>query len=105
MFVTFNETYLKDLYEKGTTDDKKHRYQPDIVKRYQRCIAYLIDAENTDELKLVNSLHYEALKGDKKGICSIRVNNKYRVEFTVKEWVEEPIITVCNVIDLSNHYK
>ena len=37
MFITFEETYLQDLYEKGKTGDKKHRYQPDIVRRYQKC--------------------------------------------------------------------
>lgn len=36
MFITFEETYLQDLYEKGKTGDKKHRYQPDIVRRYQK---------------------------------------------------------------------
>lgn len=105
MFITFEETYLQELYEKGKTSDKKHRYQPDIVRRYQKCIDYLIDAEKTEELMLINSLNYEILKGDKKGISSIRVNNKYRIEFTVKETKDEPIITVCNIIELSNHYK
>lgn len=105
MFITFEETYLQELYEKGKTSDKKHRYQPDIVRRYQKCVDYLIDAEKTEELMLINSLNYEVLKGDKKGISSIRVNNKYRIEFTVKETMDEPIITVCNIIELSNHYK
>ena len=54
---------------------------------------------------MINSLNYEVLKGDKRGISSIRVNDKYRVEFTVRESIEEPIVTVCNIIDLSNHYK
>lgn len=105
MFVTFEETYLQELYEKGKTSDKKHRYQPDIVRRYQKCISYLINAEKAEELMLINSLNYEVLKGDKKGISSIRVNDKYRIEFTVKETMDEPIITVCNIIELSNHYK
>lgn len=41
MFITFEETYLQDLYEKGKTGDKKHRYQPDIVRRYQKCIQLM----------------------------------------------------------------
>lgn len=105
MFITFEETYLQELYEKGKTSDKKHRYQPDIVRRYQKCVDYLIDAEKIEELMLINSLNYEVLKGNKKGVSSIRVNNKYRIEFTVKETMDEPIITVCNIIELSNHYK
>jgi proteic killer suppression protein len=46
------------------------------------------------------------LKGNKKGISSIRVNDQYRIEFiasTVNE--TEAIITVCNIIELSAHYK
>lgn len=53
----------------------------------------------------INSLYYETLKGDKAEVSSIRVNDKYRVEFTVKETIDEAILTVCNGIELSNHYK
>ena len=42
MFITFEETYLQDLYEKGKTGDKKHRYQPDIVRRYQKSAGHRI---------------------------------------------------------------
>ena len=30
MIVTFDKEYLKELYESGKTNDKKHRFQPDI---------------------------------------------------------------------------
>lgn len=65
----------------------------------------MLEAERVEDLMLINSLNYEVLKGDKQGISSIRVNDQYRVEFTVKETPDEPIITVCNIIELSNHYK
>ena len=29
----------------------------------------------------INSLNYEKLKGDKKGLSSVRVNDRYRIEF------------------------
>jgi len=105
MFVTFEEVYLRDLYEKGKADNKKPRYQPDVIRRYQKCIDFLLDAKKVEELLLINSLNYEMLKGDKAGISFVRVNNKYRVEFTVRDSIEEPIVTVCNIIELSNHYK
>ncbi|MEA4904731.1 MAG: addiction module killer protein, partial [Petrimonas sp.] len=28
MIVSFEKEYLRDLYEKGKTTDKKHRFQP-----------------------------------------------------------------------------
>lgn len=105
MIVTFEETYLQDLYEDGVSGDKKHRYQPNIITRYQKCISLMKSVPDITSLVKYNSLKYEVLKGDKQGVSSIRVNNKYRIEFTVKESIEEPIVTVCNIIELSNHYK
>ena len=105
MYVTFEKTYLQELYEQGQTEDKKHRYQPDIVRRYQSCIDLMYSVPDVVSLAKYNSLHYEVLRGDKAGISSIRVNNKYRIEFTVIDGIEESTVTVCNIIELSNHYK
>jgi proteic killer suppression protein len=105
MIVTFEENYLMDLYVHGTTKDKKHRYQPDIVRRYQRGIRYLIDAKTIEALYPIHSLNYKVLSGDKAGISSIRVNDQYRIEFTMEETSEEPVVTICNILELSNHYK
>lgn len=105
MIVIFDKVYLKELYENGTAKDKKHRFQPEIIKRYKRCIDYLRHASSKESLFPINSLRFEALTGDKCGMFSIRVNDKYRIEFTLKETTEEPILTICNIIDLSNHYE
>ena len=105
MIVTFEKEYLKELYEYGKASDKKYRYQPDIVKRYKKCVDFLKASGSVETLMQINSLNYEVLKGDKEGISSIRVNNKYRLEFLVSETWDEPIITVCNILELSNHYQ
>jgi proteic killer suppression protein len=83
MVIAFDKEYLQELFEQGKTSDKKHRFQPDIVKLYVKRIKILQNAKNTEELYLMNSLHYEILEGDKQGVSSIRVNLKYRIEFTV----------------------
>jgi proteic killer suppression protein len=105
MIVTFNKDYLQELYEDGKCKDKKHRNQPDIVKRYRKGIDLLKRAAKIEELFLLPSLHYEVLKGDKLGISSIRVNDQYRIEFTVSEQGTEPVVYVCDILELSNHYK
>ena len=105
MIVTFDKEYLKELYETGKASEKKYRFQPDIIARYQKRIDQLLDAFNIQTLCTISSLHYEELKGDKKGISSIRVNDKYRIEFTVTDEDAEPVVTVCNILDPSNHYK
>lgn len=100
MIVCFDKEYLRDLYETGKAD-KKHRFQPEIIKRYKKGIDYLKSASKIEDLYLLPSLRYEVLKGDKSGISSIRVNDQYRIEFIVSEQT----VTVCNVLELSNHYK
>lgn len=105
MIVEFQEQYLRDLYHEGRCGDRNHRFQPDIIKRYKRGVDYLKWAERKEDLFRVNSLHFEALKGDKHGRYSIRVNDKYRIEFTLSETLENPILTICNIVDLSNHYE
>jgi proteic killer suppression protein len=105
MLVTFEHNYLQELYQSGKTSDKKHRFQPDIVTKYKRCIDVLISANNIESLYKINSLKYETLVGDKNGISAIRVNDQYRIEFVVIQMETESIITVCNIIELSNYYK
>lgn len=104
MIVEFEKEYLRDLYTKGKCNDKKHRFQPDVIKPYKNGINYLILASRKEDLFRINSLHFEALKGDKAGLFSIRVNEQYRIEFRISEISEESILTICSIIELSNHY-
>lgn len=104
VIVTFDQAYLKELYNQGKTSDKKHRFQPDIVKRYQQRIKTLEAAPRIETLYQIKSLNYEVLSGDKAGISSIRVNDKYRIEFMVS-LLDNPVVTICNILELSNHYK
>ena len=104
MFIEFDKDYLRELFEQGRTSDKKHRYQPEVIKGYQKAVASLKRAINVEMLYRLNSLNYEVLKGDKKGISSVRIN-QHRLEFTVRNVMNEQIITVCRLLDISNHYK
>ena len=105
MLVIFEEEYLKDLYHKGKCSEKKHRFQPEIIKRYQQRIDLLISVPGPETLYQYNSLHFELLTGDRAGLYSIRINNKYRIEFSLEKEDEESLLTICNIVELSNHYQ
>ncbi len=107
MLIEFEQKYLEDLYLTGKCSDKKYRFQPDIVKRYIRCVKLLDEIPDVDVLYERVGLHYEVLKGDKAGISSIRVNDKYRLEFRVEDVgvVEDAKLVLCSILELSNHYK
>ena len=97
--------YLRELYETGKTTSKKHWFQPEIVRKYKDCINLMRRVPDTNALVKYNGLNFENLKGDKTGVFSIRVNKQYRIEFTVTDNGVDPLITVCNILELSNHYK
>lgn len=102
MDIRFEKDYLRELFYDGVTSDKHHRYQPDVVKRYVRVVNILDSVEKAVDLFRYRSLHYEKLVGDKKGLESVRVNDQYRIEFRSSE---NEGITICNIEELSNHYK
>ncbi len=105
MVVTFTKPYLRDLYEKGQTSDKNHRFQPQIVKKYAKVINIMRAENNVQGLTRFGSLHYEHLHGDKEGLSSVRVNDQYRIEFTEQTDGDSRIANICNITELSNHYK
>ena len=105
MEISFDKTYLQELYEVGKTTDKKYRFQPQIVAKYQKTVAILKSVSCVEDLFLYNGLRYKVLKGEKEGIESVRVNDQYWIEFTTTRVASETILTICNIIELSNHYK
>lgn len=105
MEITFDKPYLSDLYYKGGTKDKKHRFQPQVIRKYTRVIDIMRAASRIEDLFSFNSLNYEMLQGDKKGIESVRINNQYRIEFKSTPVANDTVVTICNILELSNHYK
>lgn len=104
MEIIFKEKYLQAMYLTGQTD-KKHRYQPAVIRKYIRVIDLMAESPNILDLNRYNSLNYERLKGDKAGLSSVRVNDQYRIEFEEHTQDGETIASICNITDLSNHYK
>jgi proteic killer suppression protein len=106
MKVKFENEYLRELYETGKTTDKKHRFHPQIVSGYLKCVRTLQRAIRIEDLFLIKSLNYEKLKGDKKGLSSLRINDQYRLEFREISNPNNILeIEICSLTDITNHYK
>ncbi len=106
MIVKFEKEYLAELYYTRKCSDKKHRYQPQVIKNYIKRIITLAETPNIEALFPINSLNYEVLKGDKQGVSSIRIDKQYRLEFIVSNDASAGlVVTVCRIIDITNHYK
>lgn len=105
MQLSFSQTYLEDLFTEGKSTDKHHRFQPEVIRGYQKAIKLLQVANRIEDLYVFHSLHFEALHGDKEGLFSVRANGQYRVEFEIIEDKNEIQVHVCNILELSNHYQ
>jgi proteic killer suppression protein len=103
MEIKFDKTYLEELYNTGKATDKTHRFQPQIVSKYRKTVDILESVERIEDLFRYNSLRYECLHGVKEGLESVRVNDQYRIEMKTTKVISETIITICNIIELSNH--
>lgn len=105
MIIEFSETYLEDLYTEGKTKNKKFRFQPQVIRKYQQKIDILRVVSRIEDLFVMNSMNYEVLTNTD-GRQSVRVDKTYRIEFYTRTEGEEPdIATICSIEDLSKHYK
>ena len=57
MEIHFDKEYLQQLYEEGKTKDKKYRFQPQMVKRYQLRIKTLEYVQNIEEPYSIRAFH------------------------------------------------
>lgn len=105
MEIVFEKEYLKELYETGGCEDKKHRFQSNIIKKYKNTVDLLESANIMEDLFRFRSLCFEALHGDKNGLYSVRINDQYRLEFRLSLDRKDSFVTICSLTELSNHYK
>ncbi len=90
---------IKNFKDKGTEDINYGRSSKaalrklprELHKKAQICLAKLGAATSLSDLKTIRGNRFEALRGDRKGQYSIRVNDQYRVCF---EWLDQNALEV-----------
>jgi proteic killer suppression protein len=101
MVLTFDNDYLEDLYS-GKSVKGKPKFSENVIIKFKKTVNQLKNAEDSSELRSFGGLNFEALKGDRKGKYSVRVNNQYRLIFRI----EKDLVVVEQIVieELSNHY-
>jgi toxin HigB-1 len=77
MIKSFADKETRKLFE----GSKSRAVPPDVRERAESKIVVLDAAKSLDDLKLPPGNRLEALRGDREGQHSIRINRKYRVCF------------------------
>jgi toxin HigB-1 len=60
------------------------RFPPDVMRRAQLAIRMLEDADRVEDLRVPPSNRLEALRGDRDGQWSIRINLQWRLCFRLQ---------------------
>ena len=70
-----------------------------IIKSARRKLTLLRAAPDERSLRNWKSLHYEKLKGGRDGQRSVRLNDQFRLVFTLQEVTKPPTITILSIED------
>lgn len=77
----------------------KTRLSVAIIKSARRKLTILRAAPDERSLRNWKSLHYEKLRGGRDGQRSIRLNDQYRMTFTLNENTRPPTVTIMSIED------
>ncbi len=82
-----------------TEDAGQTKLPVPVIKSARRKLTVLRAATDDRSLRNWKSLHYEKLKGDRDGLRSIRVNDQYRMVFSLDESTTPQTITIIAIED------
>ena len=103
MKVYFTTEELKNFYEISLDEIRgKRRFPTEVFKQYKKRVHLLIEITKLEELKAHRGLYFEYLKGERKGQCSLRLNDQYRLILTP---IDEKTIQVILINEISKHYE
>ena len=85
MAIGFKNQGTEDLFDGVDSKAARKLCPPNVASRAREKLFLIDDAESLQDLRMPPGNRLEALKGDRKGQHSIRVNDQYRVCF---RWTE-----------------
>ena len=80
MIVSFGDKATEAVFH-GTPTRLLKRFPADVLKRANQKLDYLNGASDLTDLEAPPGNRLESLKGDLKGLYSIRVNDQWRIVF------------------------
>ena len=78
MIVSFRDAWLRAFF---VEDVRSRRIPSDLEDRLFRKLQMIDDATTDQDLRVPPSNHFERLRGNLAGYCSIRANRQWRLIF------------------------
>lgn len=96
MHFRFKTKRLADLYYE---EKSAHKYPPEVVDAFFHIMSVINGAVDIREFYQLKSLHFEKLKGDRKGEHSIRLNKQYRLTMRLQKDKQETALLILDIED------
>jgi toxin HigB-1 len=80
VILSFANKLAEDLFEDKTTKETR-KFPPELHRKARMKLLYLHEAAELNDMKVPPGNRLEALKGDKSGFYSIRINDQWRLVF------------------------
>jgi len=84
MIINFKSQAAQDIYD-GINSKEARKIPASVWKVAQRKLDMVNAALNIRDLKIPPGNRLEALKGNRKGFYSVRINDQYRIVFRFKD--------------------
>lgn len=104
MLIKFRTSYLEKLFE-GKPVPGKPKYSGAVISKFREAVLMLKFADSIRELKKFKGLNFEALKGDFKGLYSVRVNVLYQLIRSIEKDKSVVVSEILIIEDLSKQYE
>ncbi len=104
MRVIIEDEYLARIYSFGSVVVRKPKFNKEIERGFIKRVIQIEQAQNTNDLRMVKSLHFEKLSGNFEGKYSIRINQSYRIIFRIEKDGNNNRVEIICIEEVNNHY-
>ncbi|MCM2351888.1 MAG: type II toxin-antitoxin system RelE/ParE family toxin [Bacteriovoracaceae bacterium] len=80
MITNFTNKLAEDLFEERNSKEAR-TFPPELRRKARRKLLYLHEAAELSDMKQPPGNRLEALKGDRAGFHSVRINDQWRLVF------------------------
>ncbi len=87
---------LRELYEGKSSNAT---YGRDLVRAFRKKMGLIDAAETEQDLRAMNSLHFEKLVGDRAGQHSIRLNKQWRLILELERDENGRLLAIIEIDD------
>ncbi len=91
-----DETLERLAYE---ADFTPKGWGAEMIRSFRRTIGVLDSARDERDLRNLRGLRYEKLKGNRKGTCSVRMNEQHRIVFRLEGNEPNKVIVILEAVD------